>query len=298
MSRNLLLIGAGGAVGPWLARAVLDSGWTVIGISRRPTADYGTGYRHLLADARNLSTYAAALESCDAIIYNAAYIPENFSDPREAGLCLRVNAETPLAILDMLAGQPRPFVYISSAQGYQSMDQPVNEDAAVFPSGHAAYYLASKLLGDLYAEHHRLMHHVPSAVLRLGSIYGPSMRRGMIAHFIEQAAAAHPIVLKNGGRHRADLTYLGDVGAAAVAVLQREAQGIFNIGSGCTTSALDAALQICAASDRSDALLQVEAPQEPVTGFAALDVSRACREIGFVPTLPSVGLPLTVRQWG
>lgn len=299
VGRNLLVVGAGGAVGPWLVRAALTGGWSVTGLSRRATTNYGPGYNHIVADSTEISTCRPCIERADAVIYNAAYIPANYADPREAEACLRVNALAPLAILGLLVDRPRPFVYISGAQGYQVTGRLAVEDAAVFPVVHATYYLASKLLGDIYTEHYRLTHGIPATVLRLGSIYGPGLRRGMIAHFVEQTRAGRRIILKNGGRHEADLTFLGDVGPAVLEVIRRQAQGIFNLGSGCATSALEAARLISAAAGRSDDILEIE-PDTGVKstgGFAALDIARATRELGYVPTPPTAGLVRTVKEW-
>ena len=297
--RNLLLVGAGGFVGPWLARAALVAGWSVTGLSRRATANYGPDYKHVSADATEITACRACVDRADAIIYSAAYIPVNVSDPAEAEACLRHNAQAPLAMLGLLSDRPRPFVYISGAQGYQTTGRLAVEGDPLFPSGHAPFYLASKLLGDIYAEHYRLAHGMPAAVLRVGSIYGPGQRRGMIAHFTEQARAGRRISLKNGGRHQADLTFVGDVGLAAVQVLERRAEGIFNIGSGCATSALEAARRIAAAAGRSDKILEIEPDITGALtrGFAALDIKRAERELGYVPTSPAVGLSRTVKEW-
>jgi UDP-glucose 4-epimerase len=297
--RNLLLAGAGGFVGPWLARAALADGWSVTGLSRHATANYGPCYNHVAADVTEITTCRRCIDRADAVIYNAAYIPANFADPAETEACLLVNAQCLLTMLGLLVDRPRPIVYISSAQAYQTTGRPASESDPVFPSGHAAFYLASKLLGDIYAEHYRLAHGMPASVLRVGSLYGPGQRRGMIAHFINQAQADRRITLKNGGRHQADLTFVGDVGSAAVEVLGCRAEGIINIGSGCATSALEAARLVVAAAGRSDGILEIE-PETTAAftgGFSALDITRAVRDLGFIPTPPAVGLGRTVKEW-
>jgi UDP-glucose 4-epimerase len=233
------------------------------------------------------------------VVYNAAYIPTNYGDPKEAELCLRVNALAPLAILSLLATRPRPFLYLSGAQGYQPEGRLATESDRFFPSGHATYYLASKFLGDIYTEHYRGAHNLPTTTLRIGSVYGPGQQRGMITHFVEQARSGKRICLKNGGLHQADLTFVPDVGAAVVAVLQSKAVGIFNIGAGCATTALDAARLVLSSAGQSDNLLEIEPVTAPAStyGFAALDIAKAKVEIGYVPTPPSVGIQRTVLEW-
>ncbi len=295
--QKLLLVGAGGFVGPWLARAALAAGWAVTGLSRRATDIYGPGYIAVAADATDVVACRPYVEAADAVIYNAAYIPANYSDATEAADCLSVNAQAPLAMLGLLAARPRPFVYISGAQGYVAAGRPASEGDPVFPSGHAPYYLSSKLLGDIFTEHYRLVHGVPTAVLRFGSLYGPGLKRGMVAHFVEQARTGRRITLQNGGRHQADLTFVGDAGFAVTAVLERRAEGIFNIGSGCATSTLEAAQLVATAAGRSYDILEIEPIGKTTenSGFAALNIARAKRELGYEPTTPAAGLDRTVN---
>jgi UDP-glucose 4-epimerase len=296
---HLLLVGAGGFVGPWLARAALGAGWSVTGLSRRATANYGPGYTHIAVDATDSAACRPWLAEADAAIYNAAYIPTDFASPAEAEACWRHNAQAPLALLQQLVGRSCPFVYISSAQGYIASGRPALECDPVFPSAHAPYYLSSKLLGDIHTEHFRLKHGVPTAVLRLGSLYGPGLHRGMISHFVGQALAGRPITLTDGGRHQADLTFVGDAGSAAIAVLERRAKGIFNIGSGCATSARTAAQLVLAAAGRLDDLMGRELCDklDEASGFAALNITRARSELGYAPTSSADGLARTVKEW-
>lgn len=296
---NLLLVGAGGFVGPWLARAALAEGWSVTGLSRRATPNYGPEYRHVVADALEPAACAPWVEQADAVIYNAAYIPTNFSDSAEAQACLRHNACGPLGLLGLLGARPRPFVYISTAQGYKPGSGPANETTPVFPAGHASYYLTSKLAGDIFTEHYRLNHGMPAVVLRAGSIYGPGQSQGMVTRFVQQARGGHKIGLKDAGRHQADLTFVGDLATAAMAAVAKGATGIFNVGSGQLTSALEAAQVVVKAAGYSDALLEIE-PANGLPagkGFSALDVTRARKELGFRPTSPAEGLARTVREW-
>ena len=297
---RVLLVGAGGFVGPWLARGLCAAGWRVTGLSRQSTGATlpEPDYRTVHADITDIASCRGWMDEADVIVFNAAYIPRNYAAIDEAEICLRVNALAPLAVLNALTERPRPFLYISTAQGYAERDEPARESEALFPARHAAYYLGSKLLGDLYTEHHRLMHGIPAAVLRLGALYGPGLRTGMVASLIGQARRGGPVVLQNGGKFASDLTYVGDAAQAATAALARGATGIFNIGTGRRTSALDAARLVIDSLGSDPNILRIEplvgaAP----TGFAALDIVHARAELGFTPTLVSEGIRQTALAW-
>lgn len=298
--RTALLVGASGFVGPWVARSLLEHGWDVIGLARRDYRSPGDGgtYRSVQADAAD-PRCREWVESADAVVFNAAHIPANTTSAAEAEACVRINSLLPVTYLEWIAQRPRPFVYISGGQGYRATGATATEDDTLFPSGPAAFYLGSKLLGDLFAEHYRITRGVPVTVLRIGSIYGPGQRRGMVARFVVQAKAGDRIVLQDGGAHRADLTFVGDVGQAVAATLANPGIGIVNIGSGIATSALDAALHVLrAAGGRPDQIEVIpRSAGGPAPGFATLDIRRARAELGFKPTPPDVGLARTVAEW-
>lgn len=299
--RQVLLVGAGGFVGTWIRRALLAAGWHVIGLTRGalpgPGGNAGN-FTPVLADATDLGACGLWIDRADAVVFSAAHIPRDHASAAEARACMELNAFTPLEYLRRLAPRPRPFVYISGAQGYRVSGRPAHEGDLLFPAGRATFYLASKLMGDLYTEHGRLVLGLPACVLRAGSIYGPGQARGMVANFVRQALAGQELILQDGGRHTADLTFVGDVAAAAVASLARGARGIFNIGSGRATTAVEAAQHVVAAVGRGPELIRLgQLAGEGPRGFAALDISAAQRELDFIPTAPDDGLRRTVREW-
>jgi nucleoside-diphosphate-sugar epimerase len=80
------------------------------------------------------------------------------------------------------------------------------------------------------------------------------------------------------------LVYVDDVIQATLAAIDRAATGVFNVGSGVESTALDVArtvLKLCQGDDR---LLEIKsATGDGLLGFSALDVSRARRELDYAP---------------
>ena len=296
---NALLVGAGGFIGTSIRETLLSGGWNVTGISRTGTTTSSPGYTAVTADATSIDQCIIWIDAADAVVYNAAYIPTVHSALAEAEPCLRVNALAPLAFLERMASRPRPFVYVSGGQGYRVEGRLAREDDLFLPTGHAAFYLSSKLLGEIYTEHYRTVHALPSAVLRVGSVYGPGQIRGMIAQFVRRARAGETIVLQDGGEFRSDLTFVDDAGQAVLAVLNRHATGVYNIGSGESTSALDAAKLVMLAAGGEATRLSIEPRTTPIksVGFCALDVTRARNELDYRPTSVNDGIARTVCEW-
>jgi NAD(P)-dependent dehydrogenase (short-subunit alcohol dehydrogenase family) len=125
-ARRALIVGNSDGIGLALTRRLLAEGWTVVGLSRRPSPVQAAGYRHAVADVA-AADYRAALQAVqtseapfDACVYCAGigelFDPDNLA--READV-LRVNLvgaiETASVILPpMIAAGRGHFVGLSS----------------------------------------------------------------------------------------------------------------------------------------------------------------------------------------
>ena len=287
---RLVVTGASGVVGQRLIRLALAAGWQVTALARNAADVAGLAHPGLRVAAWNAERPDEAWEhllDADALCHLAAYIPSNHADPAGAEACFRINAlgTLHLARLAADAGVGR-FVLFSSAQAYSQRTIATEADA-LYPAAHATYYLGSKIMAELFA--HQFSPPLRLTILRLASIYGPTMKSGVLAVFMARAAAGHPLVVHDGGRRRVDLIHVGDAAAAALLAIEHEADGILNIGSGHSVSTLDMARAVLEASCRDVRSIEVRQPgtREPA-GFAALDISKARERLGLTP--------LTLRQ--
>lgn len=295
---KVVVIGSRGFVGPQIVADLERRGWDVLGVSRRAEGTATGRSRVLAADVTQASSEASWLRWADAVIYNAAHLPRDYTDPAEAEACWRVNAYGVLRVLEALRGTGKRFIYISTGQGYVPKSEPAREEDAIFPAHRATYYLASKLTGELYTEHYRLNYSVPACVLRLGALYGAGQAGGMVGTFVRKARERSPLVLRDGGLFASDLTWVMDAGRAAGAALAADASGVFNIGSGRATTAIEAARIVVQAAGADDTLITVEpASAGALPGFAPLDIGRAKTHLSYVPTPVETGLVETVREW-
>ena len=79
--------------------------------------------------------------------------------------------------------------------------------------------------------------------------------------------------------------FVGDVVDATERALLRDVHGIFNVGSGTTSSSFEIGEALVALTGASRDLLIVEAPASGAVpfGFAPLDVTRAREQLGYAP---------------
>jgi UDP-glucose 4-epimerase len=222
----------------------------------------------------------------------AADLPPDYDDPSYAKGCLLNNALGTQHLLEAARqADGIHFIYYSSGNSYARQDRMVHEADPLFPSRHAVYYLASKLVGEMFCEHYRLVHNQQTTTLRLSSVYGPGQATGVLPKFVQRLSAGCPIQLHDGGQHTSDFLFVDDVIQATLRVIEHSASGIYNIGSGQSHSILEAAQIIAEFTCASPDLLQVQ-PHNVVmpSGFSGLDVTKARTELGYDPTPLRAGL--------
>jgi nucleoside-diphosphate-sugar epimerase len=116
---------------------------------------------------------------------------------------------------------------------------------------------------------------------------------GVMMRFALAAAAGATLNVQDGGVYRADFIHVDDVAAATLSAIDRRTEGVFNIGSGVTTSSLDLARIIVDVFGRDATSIKVAPSGSGAGGFDALDIAKARERLGFEPRSVEVG----VRQW-
>ncbi len=97
-------------------------------------------------------------------------------------------------------------------------------------------YGISKRAAEMYLEYEHFMHGIPYVALRYANVYGPRQNSrgeaGVIAVFSERLLAGKPAVINGEGKQTRDFVYVGDVVRANMLAMQKNAVGVFNIGTG------------------------------------------------------------------
>jgi nucleoside-diphosphate-sugar epimerase len=126
---------------------------------------------------------------------------------------------------------PRKFVFASSSSVYG--------EAARFPTPETtpprpvSPYGVTKLAAEHLCEIYQRCYGVPTACLRLFTVYGPRQRPDMaFARLVASAIDGGIFELYGDGRQTRDCTFVGDVVAAMQAVAASDWVGIANIGGG------------------------------------------------------------------
>ena len=218
---RVLLTGASGFVGGYLAPALVAAGHDVQALVRDPGAyEAPGGVTPVEADLAELDPHA--LPSVDAI---AHFAQANVPFPDEAGTLYAVNTASTLVLLEhaRTCGAQR-FLYASSASVYGFGDRPFSEDDPL--SAHD-FYATTKLNSEQLVGTYGGF--FGTSVFRLVAPYGPGQTGRMIPGVIGRVRDGRPVTLNGGGRPRMNPIYVEDAGRAAVAALELEGNHVVNV---------------------------------------------------------------------
>ena len=231
-----------------------------------------------------------ACEGADAVFHLAAIasVQKSLADPARDH---EVNATGTLNVL--LAARDtgvKKVIFASSAAVYgDAAVPPVDESRCPAPlTPYAASKVASEHLCAVFTARCGL----ETTVLRYFNVYGPRQDpcaeyAAVVPRFLVRALAGKPPVIYGDGTQTRDFVYVGDVVRATILALQRDASGVFNIGSGEATRVKDLArLAVAAAGSGAEPVHESRRPGDILHSVAS--ISRAGNVLGYRPrwTLP------------
>ena len=147
------------------------------------------------------------------------------NDPQQAENVAQASRLLNLAA-DLKAGH---FIAFGSQAEYGPSQGALSEAAPTHPK---TLYGAAKLASCILLERLAELRGISFTWLRLFSCYGPGDNpRWMLPYLIRRLLKGEEPELTEGGQLW-DYLYVSDAGAAALAVLEKRAYGIFNLGSG------------------------------------------------------------------
>ncbi|WP_088278326.1 NAD-dependent epimerase [Ideonella sp. A 288] len=293
----VLVTGAAGFIGMHVAQALLARGDQVLGIDNlNDYYDVGLKRARLAQLARHPGFSFAAVDVADtaavASLFAQGGIDRVVHLAAQAGVRYSVThphayAQANLVgFLNILEGCRAQaighLVYASSSSVYGgNTKMPFAEDD---PVDHpVSLYAATKKANELMAHSYSHLYAIPCTGLRFFTVYGPWGRPDMAYFsFTKAILAGEPIAVFNHGQMRRDFTYIDDIVAGVVGVLDRPpargAEGaaacrVLNIGSHAPVPLLDFIGELERALGRK-ATLRLEPMQPGDVPATYADVSR------------------------
>lgn len=273
----MLLTGAGGFSGRFLARRLMERGHDVAAVLRRPppargAAPLGETFSYTIAD---LSGSSPLPRECEAVIHTAATSPmPGISDAdmhRDNVVAMQ------RLVAHALASGARRFIFFSSLSLYGRIDTPEVDETTPFKA--ADFYGLNKQQGEamLSAAADRL----PALALRLPAVVGPGAKRNWPASMLERIQRDQTVSIFNPEAPFNNAVHISDIADLVLGLLARNWSGFDAV----TLGAADAVpvrevIERLARATRRAARIEVRAAPGPSFTVSS---ERAKTRYGYTP---------------
>jgi UDP-glucuronate 4-epimerase len=315
---TVIVTGAAGFIGCFVAERLLLRGETVIGVDnfnayydpalkamRAARLEARPAFRMARVDIADAEAFGALVKDsgADRIVHLAAQAGVRYSLENPFAY-ERSNLAGHLSVLEACRRAPgiKHLVYASSSSVYgdRAIDGPFREDDPA--DAPVSLYAATKRAGELLSASYSTLYGLRQSGLRFFTVYGP-MGRPDMAYFIftRKILAGEPIEVFGEGRMARDFTYVDDIVDGVIGVLDRPPEAgavrVLNIGDSRPVPLLRMIEVLEEALGRK--AQKVFRPMQPGDVSATYaDVSRLNALTGYAPKVPlEEGLPRFVAWY-
>jgi UDP-glucose 4-epimerase len=285
---NVAVTGGTGFIGRHVVAALAAAGHEVTVVAR--TVSPVAGAAQVVQGEVTDRAIGARFAGMNAIVHLAAIADASLSAADPVGYTT-VNALGTLNVLEGARQHGAGVVFASSQRVYEPWHGPLREDGPLTPT---TVYGWGKLAAEGWVTMYNQLYAVPTATLRLFSVYGPGQRTsggvsGVVAIFTERALRGRNLAVHQ--RHLRDFIYVSDVAAAIVRTVERLRDPalttrVYNIGSGVGTG-LDELAEVvrerCGMAEQITITSNGDDAERREEVYATLD--RAQEELGWAPSI-------------
>jgi UDP-glucose 4-epimerase len=295
--RRAVVTGGVGFIGYHLASSLLKSGYHVTIID-----DLSTGRLENIADLSELCKEDPyRLNFVEGSITDLFLLKQLFKDAafvfHQAAIAnVQRSIEDPARVNDVNVTGTLNVLTAARDNGVEKLvfasSCAVYGDAALLPAsenmetGPISPYAVSKLTGEHYCHVFQHNYGLQTACLRYFNVYGPGANpdsdyAAVIPRFISLVKRGEQPVIFGDGEQSRDFVYVDDVVEANIQLAENTATGVYNIGSGVSTSINELAALVMGMCRQKLSPLYKESRQGDVKHISA-DITRA-KMIGYSP---------------
>jgi len=281
-----LVTGGAGFIGSHLVDALVSKGHEVVVLD-----NFSTGRPENLEHVKNsiqivecdlgiLGDWHNNFKGVDWVFHLAA-LADIVPSIQHPEAYFRANVDGTFNVLQAcIKADAKRFLYAASSSCYGIPDgYPTTELAEIRPQ---YPYALTKRMGEELVMHWAQIYKIPALSLRFFNVFGPRSRTSgtygaVFGVFLAQKLAGQPFTVVGDGSQTRDFTFVSDIVAALIAAAESDKQGgIYNVGSGYTTS-VNKLVELL----EGNKINIPKRPGEPDCTFA--DITKIKNEIGWIP---------------
>lgn len=246
-NRTILITGASGFLGTWLADEATSAGFKIIGIDLRAPLrpqiweNFSTSSLETVDFVQLLSSY-----DLYAVLHLAggASVPASTKDPYGDFSSLLPGTARLALYLAQVQPHVRLFLFSSAAVYGNASSLPIHETSPILP---ISPYGVHKATAETLLSHYARILGLKVTIFRIFSVYGPGLRKQLIWDVCLRALSAFKagqksITLYGSGMESRDFIYVRDVCQAVLTVMNRKVDTqieILNLASGIESTIVD-----------------------------------------------------------
>jgi len=308
MNKRYLITGGAGFIGSHLCRALVARGDRVVILDSLDSGKL-SNIDDLLCDDRvefvqdtilNESRVLSLSEGIDGIFHLAALVSvqRSIDDSR---LNHQINVDGLFNVLEAarLSGVPK-IVLASSAALYGNSYVPPHKE--IFPVVPLSPYAVGKCLSEIYSSVYSQLYGIGAVCLRFFNVYGPnqdpsSPYSGVISKFMDAVTHGSDITIFGDGEQTRDFVYVQDVVQALFLSMEKNVSGIFNVGTGVSSSINQLAQSVMQIARKEMDITYLD-PREGEVRHSCADITNIREGMGYEPRYSlKDGLEETFHWW-
>jgi dTDP-glucose 4,6-dehydratase len=240
MSKRVVITGAAGFIGSHLCDALLDRGYSVVGLDNLLTGDLGNiahiknrDFEFIKHDVTNFINIAGPV---DYVLHWAS--PASPIDYLELPIpTLKVGALGTHKALGLAKAKGAAFVLASTSEVYgDPLEHPQRETywGNVNPIGPRGVYDEAKRFAEAMNVAYHRYHGVDTKIVRIFNTYGPRMRvrdGRAVPAFMSQALRHEDVTVFGDGQQTRSFCYVSDLVNGIIRLMESTEHGPINIGN-------------------------------------------------------------------
>jgi len=216
--------------------------------------------------------------TCVAHLAARTFVPKSWDESADF---YRVNVQGTIQALEFCRRTKARMVFTSTYVYGQPQFLPVSED---HPRTPASPFHHSKILAEDACQFYAAQFGIPVAIVRPFNIYGPGqVEPWLIPSLMRQTLAPGDSITVDDIRPKRDYIYVGDVVRMLVEIVERKSTGVYNAGSGVSTSMGELLDSIVKVTGVRKNVVSRNAPRPNEIFDLRADISKARRELEWNP---------------